>query len=364
MLGDINLYVNFDDDKDFKIKATFKTSKMAQEKPLELAGIGFLQVIQIFSYLIYFEPRLLLIDEPDSHLHPDIQEKLITTLIKSARSYDTQVVLTTHSPNVVRSLDLEATLLWMKDGDREDENIEDLRKQMGWGLLDKEIILLTEDKKTGMLNNILSQWPSIKNKVSIWPAKGNSKLPGPDVINSLKSIFGNKIKILLHRDSDFMLPEDKEFLIKEYIDNGLDIWFTYGSDIESYWLDINTISDILEISNTEAEGLLERACKALDESDDTRKKFNTKRKELGDIIKDYKSGDASQESADVALNRFCNELGEQYTYVGKDLLKKLSYIANYENLLSKNHIGVFLPSENEIARDLKNKLLEVLDNQN
>lgn len=41
-----------------------------------MAGTGFLQVAQIFAYLLHFKPKLLLIDEPDSHLHPGTQERL------------------------------------------------------------------------------------------------------------------------------------------------------------------------------------------------------------------------------------------------------------------------------------------------
>lgn len=41
-----------------------------------MVGTGFLQVAQIFAYLLHFKPKLLLIDEPDSHLHPGTQERL------------------------------------------------------------------------------------------------------------------------------------------------------------------------------------------------------------------------------------------------------------------------------------------------
>lgn len=89
VMGPFSLQVSFDEAKDFSISATFQTGPMAGRdaklwKPLELAGIGFLQVLQIFAYLVFYKPRLFLVDEPDSHLHPDRQEKLVQVLISAA----------------------------------------------------------------------------------------------------------------------------------------------------------------------------------------------------------------------------------------------------------------------------------------
>ncbi|WP_341304933.1 AAA family ATPase [Pseudomonas sp. TMP25] len=38
--------------------------------PLDSVGTGLLQVIQIFAYIEYFDPTVILLDEPDSHIHP------------------------------------------------------------------------------------------------------------------------------------------------------------------------------------------------------------------------------------------------------------------------------------------------------
>lgn len=118
VLGDMSISVSFDEKKDFKIQATFQTKAMKDAdpkrfKPLELAGIGFLQVIQIFAYLVYFRPRLLLVDEPDSHLHPDMQERLTSALMHASKEYDSQVILTTHSPSVVRNGSPDGPLPWV-----------------------------------------------------------------------------------------------------------------------------------------------------------------------------------------------------------------------------------------------------------
>lgn len=59
--------------------------------PLELAGTGILQVIQMLSYIHKFNPKLVVLDEPDSHLHPNNQRLLCTLLDRIANDRETQV---------------------------------------------------------------------------------------------------------------------------------------------------------------------------------------------------------------------------------------------------------------------------------
>ncbi len=68
-MGDLTLEVNFEEDRHYSIEARFQTAEMKigdakRFGPLELAGTGFLQVIQIFAYIVYFRPIILLVDEP------------------------------------------------------------------------------------------------------------------------------------------------------------------------------------------------------------------------------------------------------------------------------------------------------------
>ncbi|MBF0332103.1 MAG: AAA family ATPase, partial [Alphaproteobacteria bacterium] len=100
----VQVDVAFDEREDYHISATIRTDGFdGQSRPLETAATGVLQVVQIFAYLILFEPKVMLIDEPDAHLHPDKQERLIEALERAAPEYDAQIILTTHSPHIVRA---------------------------------------------------------------------------------------------------------------------------------------------------------------------------------------------------------------------------------------------------------------------
>ncbi|MCT7653839.1 ATP-binding protein [Oceanimonas sp. NS1] len=89
--------------------------------PLDSIGTGLLQVIQIFAYIEYFSPKIVLLDEPDSHIHPTKQKELARELIKRVESNpDMKVVFSTHSRYILESLENHAkvvhfqkVMLWM-----------------------------------------------------------------------------------------------------------------------------------------------------------------------------------------------------------------------------------------------------------
>ncbi|WP_444999704.1 ATP-dependent nuclease [Halomonas mongoliensis] len=190
VLGDTSINVDFRPESDFNIKATIKTDDMSEgyTAPLEMAGTGVLQCIQIFSYILLYQPKLLLIDEPDAHLHPDRQEKLALALAEISKETETSIIITTHSPNLVRALPSECKLIWMKSGEIA-ETGDSVRKKMGWGILDKKNLLITEDSHPTELKSILNQWPDLSRHVAVWPVSGHRSLPTKDACKSLLSDY-------------------------------------------------------------------------------------------------------------------------------------------------------------------------------
>lgn len=360
VLGDITLKISFNEESDYKIQASFQTKSMKATdsrmfKPLELAGIGFLQVIQIFSYLVYFKPRLLLVDEPDSHLHPDIQEKLALALLEAATTFDCQVILTTHSPSVVRGLTHDASMIWMKEGQVASHKTDEIRADMGWGLLDKSILLVTEDKLSGMLRKLISQWPEIERKVAIWPTKGSSGLPPAESMAGLSQLFGKKMKIVLHRDSDFMTMEERKHFAAPYKSKSIDIWITEGSDIESYWIRPDIISETFNINEESAAKLIEDACDFLD----SRKANETFRKKRMDILNKlpcYKGEAPELDQIGTAdAKKELQEKGRHNAYIGKDLISAIRELAEKSKLKGGHSLARTLPQNTNIllAPDLE-----------
>lgn len=95
IIGNINV--------DIEIKVNVKAGARGSFKDISLLGSGTLQIIELM--LAIYEKRrninLILLDEPDSHIHRDIQKRLIEVL--SRDSTNAQVFLTTHNESLIRS---------------------------------------------------------------------------------------------------------------------------------------------------------------------------------------------------------------------------------------------------------------------
>ena len=79
-------------------------------------SLGFNNVLYLATVLAELEDlddsqtflKILLIEEPEAHLHPQLQVKLLKYLQDKARKAGIQVILTTHSPTIVASVELDA----------------------------------------------------------------------------------------------------------------------------------------------------------------------------------------------------------------------------------------------------------------
>ena len=74
--------------------------------PLSSIGSGFEMMFSlIYSYYLALQSgkkMIILIDEPELHLHPDIQKKFVQFLLSISKDF--QVILSTHSPILVKQL--------------------------------------------------------------------------------------------------------------------------------------------------------------------------------------------------------------------------------------------------------------------
>jgi ABC-type cobalamin/Fe3+-siderophores transport system ATPase subunit len=274
----VQVDVAFDEREDYHISATLKTDDLADySRPLETAATGVLQVVQIFAYLILFEPKVMLIDEPDAHLHPNKQERLIETLERAAREFNTQIVLTTHSPHIARAASPAAKLVWMKSGIVETEDDEVIRRLLGWGGLDKAALFFVEDEDDKPLRAVLRQWPELARQVAVCRCFGIDNLPRDKFLTGLLLDGKLKSRALLHRDGDFMTAEEAERWTNGFKTPGVFPWVTVGSDIEAYFCQAEYLSALFEVSVEVAEEWRQEAAKKVSKAHDT---FLEKRKRV------------------------------------------------------------------------------------
>jgi ABC-type branched-subunit amino acid transport system ATPase component len=242
LLGQIKLKVKFDEAKDFQIVSEAEID--GKSTPLELLGTGYLQLIQIFCYILLFKPKMLLIDEPDIHLHPSVQEKLAASLLKIARAQGIKIIMTTHSPFIVRGAPADTNVVWLADGQKKTDNRSVVELALGWGAFGKKVIVVSEDATNVLLKKLIRQWPGIERAVTVLPGRGFKSLPSKDQAEELRASLGNTFKVLVHRDRDSLTDQEVLDLKAAYNSDGIRLWVTDQSDIEAEFCDPAFLSSL------------------------------------------------------------------------------------------------------------------------
>lgn len=242
LLGDVRIVIRFDETLDLEIHAEAEVD--GRLVPLELLGTGYLQLTQIFCYVLLFKPKILLIDEPDIHLHPTVQEKLAAALLAVAQQQSLKILMTTHSPFIVRGAPSGSNIVWLADGNKKSDDRSMVELALGWGAFGKKVIIVSEDAKNDFIKKLVSQWPDIERSVAVLPGRGYKTLLKRDEAIELRESLGNKFNILVHRDRDSLTDQEVLDLKAAYEDEGIRLWLTDQSDLEAEFCDVNFLSSL------------------------------------------------------------------------------------------------------------------------
>lgn len=242
LLGDIKIIVHFDESLDLEIHADVEVG--GKIVPLELLGTGYLQLIQIFCYILLFKPKILLVDEPDIHLHPSVQENLAAALLRIAQQKSLKILMTTHSPFIVRGAPAGSNIIWLADGQKKSEDRAVIELALGWGAFGKKVIVVSEDSKNDFLKKLIGQWPELDRSVAVLPGRGYHHLLTKNEAIELRRSLGNKFKILVHRDRDSLTDQEAIDLKSSYEDDGIRLWLTDQSDLEAEFCDPAFLSSL------------------------------------------------------------------------------------------------------------------------
>ena len=121
-----------------EILARYRHSPQDTYYDLSSAASGFLQVLMVYAGLLHKEASVVLLDEPDAHLHILLQDKIYRDLRDYARRSGSQLIIATHSERLINVADTES--LRLLDGDAL-RKIRDSRKLVDTLLLDNVEIL-------------------------------------------------------------------------------------------------------------------------------------------------------------------------------------------------------------------------------
>lgn len=214
------------------------------EVPIDLAGTGVLQAAQILSYLHNFAPKLIVLDEPDSHLHPDNQRKVAKLLRLIANERGVQVILTTHSRHILEAM-ADASVLWAQNGkiaaSSKDDEVSVL---LDIGALsaserisaEAKIVVLTEDEKIIFLRTLLTANGFDLQQTTILSYYGVSNFASLRALRELIQKTNSSAKILAHRDRDFLTDDEVADWETKVREMKIEPFVTEGTDIEAYFL--------------------------------------------------------------------------------------------------------------------------------
>lgn len=100
--------IDFDERKDLYVTAHYRETCGQNRLSMDFSssGSGFMQILQILTPIYYFCPdinKIVLLDEPDAHLHPNLQATLARTLRDIQKELKIQIIISTHSTSIIRS---------------------------------------------------------------------------------------------------------------------------------------------------------------------------------------------------------------------------------------------------------------------
>ncbi|OMG74905.1 ATP-dependent nuclease [Burkholderia ubonensis] len=262
-----DLEVAFNPDADEIIRCSVQRDGITY--PIDSCGTGVLQAIQIFSYINLFEPEILLLDEPDSHLHPNNQKQLAEELIAAAGS-GLNVVVSTHSRHLVEALFENARLVWLKEGavqpDVEDYEIKALLEigalNVGERLGNPRYIFLTEDKDQNLFSVLLEANGYDLDECDIVSYSGCTQVGTAITLISHLRKTHNEARYVIHRDRDFLTEDVLNEYRQKFARIDVEVFIPEGNDIEAFFAKPEHIAAACGIEDARAQAVVQAAYEA------------------------------------------------------------------------------------------------------
>jgi len=263
------LALNVDYDEILSEFITCKIEFDGHPLPLDSIGTGVLQTMQIFAYMEYFNPKILLLDEPDSHLHPTKQRLLAEEIQRrSIENTDMKVVFSTHSMQLLRSLNQAKTYHFIngKPTITDDES----SVLLDIGALDADYLfskphlkyaIITEDKvddvkdKKNYLKFFLQAHGLNENEFVLHSYNGCKNMHTAGVLQGLIQKHIPTAQVIVHIDRDQKWDEqDPDFQImkSKALTHNVKLFITDYSEIENYFCQPDHIESLYQIGIDEA----------------------------------------------------------------------------------------------------------------
>ena len=352
----VSFSVKYDPDRDLYVDVRLATGDAASQKdhlPVDLWGTGILQVTQIFAYVLLFKPALLLVDEPDSHLHPSHQKALGVALERVAADFACKVLVSTHSRHLITGASENVKVVWMRDGQVEADDQRGLTALlMDLGALDQldlssRTILCTEDEDPWALKLALRGAGLSDDDVKVASFNGLGNKFTAEAFHEMAEMMVNSPRVIVHRDRDFLTKSELDEWSSVFADRGIEVFCPVLCDTEAYHVTAQHISTVTGLDVAQAEAI--RAAVIEEWLPQLRTKHREKRRAIN---KNYPDGGAPR----------TDELWPEGAGPTDDVLYgKLLFTQVQKRLKDLGHLGKSQSLQDTASHELTEELRAFLD---
>ncbi|MBN1590836.1 MAG: ATP-binding protein [Pirellulales bacterium] len=259
-----DLDVPFDETHDEWLTATYNEKGCAFD--LVSAGSGFLQVINLLSFLYLHSSRVALLDEPDSHMHDDLQRLTFDLLDRLSRERDVQLIIASHSPTFIDAAGLEQVRLI--DRERPEpltpQNVDTLVPMLGdrgialppakvVNTLKSRRALFVEGKEAdyeqfiaGIGEVLKPGFKALTRGMTVFETGGATKQWPFDAIKCFENLLGTQLAYVFLSDRDFFTDEEVKDRIRKAQEHEYSMGQLMRRHRESYLLVPSLLAKVLE----------------------------------------------------------------------------------------------------------------------
>jgi energy-coupling factor transporter ATP-binding protein EcfA2 len=222
--------VSFDERLDQFVTATYEEGDARHD--LFSVGAGFVQVVQLLAFVLLRSPGLILLDEPDAHLHSSLQRTVVDVLDDLSHRRGMQVVLSTHSKEIINYVDPTRLILVEKGSDTASPfgpQVSQLVILKSLGAIDsvdayalfrnRRCLFVEGTSDNGLLLRLAAKLGVAvltgDERVVMVPVGGADRFEHVEQLNVIEALLGDTIRSLEIRDRDGMTDEHRQGLMDD-----------------------------------------------------------------------------------------------------------------------------------------------------
>jgi len=241
--------IMFQEDIDPYVTCEYKEEDISLD--LICGGSGYLQILHLLTYILIKSTSIILLDEPDAHLHPYLQKVLISILYDLQKRLDLQIILSTHSKDIINSIDPNHIIPISKENTFArglNTYFESLQLMSELGPIDNiDLALVLKTKKLlfieGKTDKIIKQLAGlsgfnffINNPYVIISRGGVDKTHYYEESKIILEFIDSKIKVFSIIDRDYRSVEESDYYIENSKRYQVEVLILGRKEIENYLL--------------------------------------------------------------------------------------------------------------------------------